>query len=1176
MVDFCHLHSHTQFSLLDGASDIKKLIKKAKSDGQKAVAITDHGNMFGVFKFVKEAKAQQIKPIIGCEFYLVEDRHVKSFEKSRGQKDVRYHQLMLAKNEIGYQNLTKLCSLGYTEGLYGKYPRIDKSLVEKYHEGLIATSCCIGAEIPQAILFGDIEEAEEKLKWWVDLFGEDFYVELQRHSNMNNIDGTGKSQEDVNQVLIQLAKKYNLKTIVTNDAHYVEKEDASPHDVLLCVNTGSVLEEQNRFKFPSEDFYFKTKAEMNTLFGDVKSAIENTMEIEDKVESLDLARQILLPAFPIPEGYNNQEDYLRYLTFKGAQHKYGSITKEIEDRLNFELDVIVRSKYSGYFLIVQDFTSVARSIGVSVGPGRGSAAGSCVAYCLGITNIDPIKYDLLFERFLNPERVSMPDIDIDFDDDGRDKVINYVMEKYGKNQVAQIVTYGTMAAKSSLRDVGRVMNIPLSEVDRIAKSFPSHLNATLKAVLAEKDVDPKLKEQLSTDDKEKAMQFRQLAEEKGDIGQMIRTAKQLEGSVRNTGIHACGVIITPGDITDYIPVSLAKDSELLVSQYDNSVAEEAGLLKMDFLGLKTLTIIKDAIEIIEEKYSETIDIDNISLEDEKTFELFQNAEMAGIFQFESIGMQKYLKDLAPTNFEQLIAMVALYRPGPLQYLPNFIARKHGQEKTVYDLPEMEEYLQETYGITVYQEQVMLLSQKLAGFSKGEADVLRKAMGKKQKAELDKMFPKFLEGCKNHGHDEEIAKKIWSDWEAFASYAFNKSHATCYAYIAFQTAFLKAHYPAAYMAAVLNHNKNDISKIDFYLQDTKRMGIKVLGPDINESNSKFTVNSKGQIRFGLSALKGVGEGPVDEIVNQRRQKGPFQDVYDMMRRLNLRAVNKKCMDSLVLGGAFDSFENIYRAQYFEPDDKNDTFIESLLRYGANFQAQRDSNQLSLFGDSMTNYIETPKPSNVPEWNLIDKLEKEKEVTGIYISGHPLDDYHLEFKNFINCSLDKVDDVIGSTLKLGGIVTDVVHAVNQKGNGYGRFTIQDFVGSTTLSVFNEQYLNFKHLLEKGNVIYVEGMNEKGYNSDRYFFRVKNIKMLDTVGTMLTKSITLKLSLDQITEVIAQKIETLCISHPGPHGFKIKLVDADLDIELDLLSSSHKVKVDNELVNELSNLQIPYKIN
>lgn len=1176
MVDFCHLHSHTQFSLLDGASDIKKLIKKAKSDGQKAVAITDHGNMFGVFKFVKEAKAQQIKPIIGCEFYLVEDRHVKSFEKSRGQKDVRYHQLMLAKNEIGYQNLTKLCSLGYTEGLYGKYPRIDKSLVEKYHEGLIATSCCIGAEIPQAILFGDIEEAEEKLKWWVDLFGEDFYVELQRHSNMNNIDGTGKSQEDVNQVLIQLAKKYNLKTIVTNDAHYVEKEDASPHDVLLCVNTGSVLEEQNRFKFPSEDFYFKTKAEMNTLFGDVKSAIENTMEIEDKVESLDLARQILLPAFPIPEGYNNQEDYLRYLTFKGAQHKYGSITKEIEDRLNFELDVIVRSKYSGYFLIVQDFTSVARSIGVSVGPGRGSAAGSCVAYCLGITNIDPIKYDLLFERFLNPERVSMPDIDIDFDDDGRDKVINYVMEKYGKNQVAQIVTYGTMAAKSSLRDVGRVMNIPLSEVDRIAKSFPSHLNATLKAVLAEKDVDPKLKEQLSTDDKEKAMQFRQLAEEKGDIGQMIRTAKQLEGSVRNTGIHACGVIITPGDITDYIPVSLAKDSELLVSQYDNSVAEEAGLLKMDFLGLKTLTIIKDAIEIIEEKYSETIDIDNISLEDEKTFELFQNAEMAGIFQFESIGMQKYLKDLAPTNFEQLIAMVALYRPGPLQYLPNFIARKHGQEKTVYDLPEMEEYLQETYGITVYQEQVMLLSQKLAGFSKGEADVLRKAMGKKQKAELDKMFPKFLEGCKNHGHDEEIAKKIWSDWEAFASYAFNKSHATCYAYIAFQTAYLKAHYPAAYMAAVLNHNKNDISKIDFYLQDTKRMGIKVLGPDINESNSKFTVNSKGQIRFGLSALKGVGEGPVDEIVNQRRQKGPFQDVYDMMRRLNLRAVNKKCMDSLVLGGAFDSFENIYRAQYFEPDDKNDTFIESLLRYGANFQAQRDSNQLSLFGDSMTNYIETPKPSNVPEWNLIDKLEKEKEVTGIYISGHPLDDYHLEFKNFINCSLDKVDDVIGSTLKLGGIVTDVVHAVNQKGNGYGRFTIQDFVGSTTLSVFNEQYLNFKHLLEKGNVIYVEGMNEKGYNSDRYFFRVKNIKMLDTVGTMLTKSITLKLSLDQITEVIAQKIETLCISHPGPHGFKIKLVDADLDIELDLLSSSHKVKVDNELVNELSNLQIPYKIN
>jgi DNA polymerase-3 subunit alpha len=960
VIDFCHLHSHTQYSLLDGASDIKALMKKAKADGQSAVAITDHGNMFGVFKFVKEAKAQDIKPIIGCEFYVADDRHIKSFEKSRGLKDVRHHQLMLAKNTIGYQNLTKLCSLGYTEGLYSKYPRIDKELILKYHEGLIATSCCIGAEIPQTILTGNLELAEERLRWWLDLFGEDYYIELQRHRNMNNIDNTGMSQEDVNQVLLGFAKKYNVKTIVTNDAHYVEEEDYAPHDVLLCVNTGSLLDDKERFKFPSSDFYFKTKAEMNTLFGDVKDAIENTMEVASKIENIQLTRDILLPAFPLPSGFDTQELFLRHLAFEGARRKYGTISSVVEARLNFELDVITKSGYSGYFLIVQDFTTVARQMGVSVGPGRGSAAGSCVAYSLGITNIDPIKYDLLFERFLNPERVSMPDIDIDFDDDGREKVINYVIDKYGKNQVAQIVTYGTMAARSSLRDVGRVMNVPLSEVDRVAKIFPSHLSATLEAVLAEKDIDSKLKEVLTSEEKDKAYEFRKMADEKSDIGQMIRTAKKLEGSVRNTGIHACGVIITPDDITNFVPVSTAKDSDLLVSQYDNSVAEEAGLLKMDFLGLKTLTIIRDALENIKERYDTVIDIDAISLEDEETFKLFQRGDMVGIFQYESPGMQKYLRELVPTRFEDLIAMNALYRPGPLQYIPDFIARKNGKQEIKFDLPDMEEYLAETYGITVYQEQVMLLSQKLAGFSKGDADMLRKAMGKKQKAVLDKMFPKFVEGCKANGHPEDVVKKIWTDWEAFASYAFNKSHSTCYAYIAFQTAYLKAHYPAAYMAAVLNHNLSDISKINFFLQETKRMKIDVLGPDINESNIKFAVNVKGQIRFGLSALKGVGEGPVEEIVRERKENGHFEDVYDMMRRLNLRSVNKKCMDSLVLGGALDSFGSINRAQYFEVlGDRNETFIESLLKYGSNYQAQKDSNQMSLFGDAMTNYIDSPK-------------------------------------------------------------------------------------------------------------------------------------------------------------------------------------------------------------------------
>jgi DNA polymerase III subunit alpha len=1177
VIDFCHLHSHTQYSLLDGASDIKTLMKKAQADGQSAVAITDHGNMFGVFKFVKEANAKDIKPIIGCEFYVADDRHIKSFEKSRGLKDVRHHQLMLAKNTIGYQNLTKLCSLGYTEGLYSKYPRIDKELILKYHEGLIATSCCIGAEIPQTILTGNLELAEERLRWWLDLFGEDYYIELQRHRNMNNIDNTGMSQEDVNQVLLGFAKKYNVKTIVTNDAHYVEEEDYAPHDVLLCVNTGSLLEDKERFKFPSSDFYFKTKAEMNTLFGDVKEAIENTMEVASKIDNIKLTRDILLPAFPLPAGFDTQELFLRHLAFEGARRKYGTISSVVEARLNFELDVITKSGYSGYFLIVQDFTTVARQMGVSVGPGRGSAAGSCVAYCLGITNIDPIKYDLLFERFLNPERVSMPDIDIDFDDDGREKVINYVIDKYGKNQVAQIVTYGTMAARSSLRDVGRVMNVPLSEVDRVAKIFPSHLSATLEAVLAEKDIDSKLKEVLTSEEKDKAYEFRKMADEKSEIGQMIRTAKKLEGSVRNTGIHACGVIITPDDITNFVPVSTAKDSDLLVSQYDNSVAEEAGLLKMDFLGLKTLTIIRDALENIKERYDTDIDIDAISLEDEETFKLFQRGDMVGIFQYESPGMQKYLRELVPTRFEDLIAMNALYRPGPLQYIPDFIARKNGKQEIKFDLPDMEEYLAETYGITVYQEQVMLLSQKLAGFSKGDADMLRKAMGKKQKAVLDKMFPKFVEGCKANGHPEDVVKKIWTDWEAFASYAFNKSHSTCYAYIAFQTAYLKAHYPAAYMAAVLNHNLSDISKINFFLQETKRMKIDVLGPDINESNIKFAVNAKGQIRFGLSALKGVGEGPVEEIVRERKENGHFEDVYDMMRRLNLRSVNKKCMDSLVLGGALDSFGSINRAQYFEVlGDRNETFIESLLKYGSNYQAQKDSNQMSLFGDAMTNYIDSPKPTTVPEWNQIEKLEKEKEVTGIYISGHPLDDYHLEFKHFINCPLEKADQIQGKLLKMGGIVTEVTFGTSQKGTGYARFTIQDFTGSFQINLYNEKFESYKHLITKGQVLYIEGSNEKGYSQDRFFFNVKDIRMLDTIGKNMTKSVTIKLPLHIIDEKLVHELEHLCLEKVGPHTLKLKVVDEGDDIGVDLVATSLKVTADYQFVNELELMGLAYKLN
>lgn len=1176
MVDFCHLHCHTQYSLLDGASDIKNMMKKAKADGQSAVAITDHGNMFGVFKFVKEAKNQGIKPIIGCEFYLVEDRFIKSFEKSRGQKDVRHHQLLLAKTREGYHNLTKLASLGFTEGLYGKYPRIDKTLLEKYHKGIIATSCCIGAEIPQTILKGDIEEAEQKLKWWLEMFGEDYYIELQRHRGMEKIDDTGMSQEDVNQILLGFAKKYNVKTIVTNDAHYVEQEDWAPHDVLLCINTGSLLDEKDRFNFPSSDFYFKTKAEMNTLFGDVKQAVENTMEIASKVEEFDLARDVLLPAFPLPAGFDSQELYLRHLTFEGARRRYGTITPDIEERLNFELSVINHSGYPGYFLIVQDFTSAARHLGVSVGPGRGSAAGSAVAYCLGITNIDPIKYDLLFERFLNPERVSMPDIDIDFDDEGRGKVIDYVIDKYGRNQVAQIITYGTMAARMSLRDVGRVMNVPLNEVDRVAKTFPSHLSATLQSVLAEEDIDPKLKENLTTDDVEKAYLFRKMANQSDDIGKMIKTAKKLEGAVRNTGIHACGVIITPGDITDYVPVSVAKDSDLLVSQYDNSVAEEAGLLKMDFLGLKTLTIIKDAIEIIKQRYDIEVDIENISLEDEKTFELFQRGEMVGIFQYESPGMQKYLRELKPTRFEDLIAMNALYRPGPLQYIPDFIARKNGKQEIVFDLPDMEEFLAETYGITVYQEQVMLLSQKLAGFSKGDADMLRKAMGKKQKAVLDKMFPKFVEGCTANGHPEEVVKKIWTDWEAFASYAFNKSHSTCYAYIAFQTAYLKAHFPAAFMASVLNHNKNDISKVNFYLQETKRMRIPVLGPDINESNIKFTVNKNNAVRFGLSALKGVGEGPVEDLVAERNARGPFTSIYDMMKRVNLRSVNKKCLDSLAYSGALDCFEEYNRAQYFAPNEKGDNFIEQLIKYGGHFQGQKETQQISLFGDALQDMIIEPKPEKVQEWNQIEKLEREREVTGIYISGHPLDDYTLEFTYFINCPLEKADQIEGQMLKMGGMVKDVHFGATQKGNPYTRFTLMDFTGEFQISLYNESHEMWKHLISVGNVLYIEGINQKGMNSDRAFFRAKDIMFLDTVGQARTKSITVRLGLHDIKPDTINAFVRLCESKPGKHLLKLKIKDEESDVDIELQSQTFKINADGLFVQELESMGFSFKLN
>lgn len=1178
MADFVHLHCHTQYSLLDGATSIPGMMAKAAADGQKGVALTDHGNMFGAYKFVAEANKNGVKPIVGCEFYLVKDRHRKEFSRSKKEKDVRYHQLLLAKNPAGYVNLSKLCSLGFIDGLYGKFPRIDKELLVQYHEGLIATSCCIGAEIPQAIMKGNLELAEERLRWWLDLFGEDFYIELQRHRGLENIDGLGISQEDINQQLLKFAKQYNVKVIATNDSHYLEEEDYLPHDILLCVNTNSLLEEEKRFKFPSSDFFFKTKAEMGQLFRDVPFALDNTIDIYDKIEKLELARDVLLPAYPLPEGIKTQDELLRKMTYDGARKRYGTITPKIQERLDFELKVIKNSGYPGYFLIVQDFTNTAKDMGVSVGPGRGSAAGSAVAYCIGITNVDPIKYDLLFERFLNPERVSMPDIDIDFDDVGRQKVIDYVIDKYGQNQVAQIVTYGTMAAKSSLRDVGRVMNIPLPDVDRVAKTFPTHLKATLKKVLAKDDIDPKLKGAMNSDDIEKAHQFRKLADGNDEIGKMIQTARQLEGSIRNTGIHACGVVITPDEITQYVPVKIDKATGMYVSQFDNSVAEDAGLLKMDFLGLKTLTIIKDAVRMVKEDYGVELDMDTIDLEDQKTYELFQRGETVGIFQYESTGMQKYMKDLVPTKFEDLIAMNALYRPGPLEYIPEFVDRKHGRKPVIYDLDAMEEYLQETYGICVYQEQVMLLSQKLANFTKGQADMLRKGMGKKKKKIIDMLYPKFIEGGQSNGHPEETLNKVWKDWEAFASYAFNKSHSTCYAFVAFQTAYLKAHYPAEFMASVLTHNKNDISKITFFLEECRRMGILVLGPDINESVSDFSVNKTGNIRFGLSALKGVGEGPVEEILQERNAEGGFHSIFDMMRRLNLRSVNKKAMESLTLGGAFDCFEDMDRSQFFAPSEKYDTFLEHLLKYGNAYQNQLAQAANTLFGDSEDVMIPEPKIPEGKPWPLIERLTREKEVTGIYVSGHPLDDFRIEIENFMTCSLRNAEKHknSGTAIKVGGVISTVQHRISKNGNGWGLFELSDFDSSMEFRLFGEDYLNFKHLLIEGKAVYIKAKYQKSWRNDDMELKIQEIKLLDGIAESLTQSITLKVPLDKISSKTIDELEMLCRTHTGKHQLKMELINHQERTKVCMVSKEVGVNADNDFIREVERLGLKYLVN
>ncbi|HVI48788.1 MAG TPA: DNA polymerase III subunit alpha [Chitinophaga sp.] len=1196
---FSHLHVHTQFSLLDGAADIKSLYKKAMASNQPALAITDHGNMFGAFQFVAEAynnrvnpadpkdKRLKVKPIVGCEFYLVENRHKRAF--TREEKDIRYHQVLLAKDDEGYRNLIKLCSLGYMEGLYGKYPRIDKELILQYHKGLIATTCCLGASVPKTILRKGEEEGEKEFKWWLDIFGNDFYVEMQRHGI--------PEQDQVNAVLLRFAQKYNVKIIASNDSHYVDQADANAHDILLCINTGEKkstptnkefsddesFSKNTRFAFYNDQFYFKTTEEMTSLFHDLPQAIDNTNEIVDKVQLLDLKRDILLPNFPIPKEFFTQDQYLRHLTFEGARTRYTEMTAEVEERINFELQVIENMGFAGYFLIVSDFIKAGRELGVFIGPGRGSAAGSAVAYCIGITNIDPIKYNLLFERFLNPDRKSMPDIDTDFDDEGRQKVIDYVVQKYGRNQVAQIITYGTMAAKMSIKDVARVMDLPLQDSNGLAKLVPDKPGIQLDRIFnAPLDGEKSLadKEGLAGEDIENVKKLRELIKGEDLAGEVLREACVLEGSVRNTGIHAAGIIIAPQDLYDLIPVSTAKDSDLLVTQFEGSIIESAGVIKMDFLGLKTLTIIKGALELIRMNHGVEIEIDDIPLDDVKTYELYQKGETNATFQFESAGMQKYLRELKPDRFDDLIAMNALYRPGPLEYIPSFIRRKHGLEPVTYDIPEMEEYLKDTYGITVYQEQVMLLSQKLANFSRGDADILRKAMGKKQIAVLNKMKSQFMEGCAANGHDAKICEKVWTDWEAFASYAFNKSHATCYAFVAYQTAYLKAHYPAEFMAAVLNCASN-IEKITFFMEESKRMGIDVLPPDVNESLKGFAVNKQGQVRFGLGGLKGVGEAAVENLLEERKKSGNYDTIFDFIKRVNQRAVNKKSLEALVMSGAFDCFPALHRAQYFhKPEGDNLTGLDKIVKFGQQVSAG-SSNIGSLFGDEDMPAIEPPKIPACDPWPLIMKLNNEREVTGIYISGHPLDDYRFELKYY---GMNSVQELVeyqseittpGSeggrsrerNFRLAVYITGAQERISRNNRQFGIMTIEDYTGKFEFALWSEDFVRFAPYLKPGLCLFINGgFKSKRFNDNEYEFKVTSMQLLQEVKKTHTKQVFLATTPKQLTRETVDFLVENINRFPGNSNLHVQLADRDDNLLVKLHTFNKKVEMNDELAGFL----------
>lgn len=1168
---FCHLHGHTQFSVLQATPDVGALVAKAKAYDMPAVALTDLGNMFGAFKFVKAANGAGIKPILGCEFYVAEERLKLQFTKDNPDK--RFKQVLLAKTKKGYENLIKLSSIAYKEGNYGLFPRIDKTLIETYKEGVIALSGSLGGEIPHLILNVGETQAEEALLYWKGLFGDDFYLELNRH---------GLEEENrLNETLVDFAKKHNVKVVAANEFFYLDQEDAKAHDVLICIKEN---EKQStpigrgrgfRPGLPNNNYYFKSQDEMKTAFGDVPEAIENIQEIVNKIEAFSLEREVLLPAFDIPTEFVNPEDekdggkrgenaYLKHLAYKGAKTRYDEITDEIKERLDFELQTIENTGYPGYFLIVQDFTAKAREMGVSVGPGRGSAAGSAVAYCIGITNVDPIAYDLLFERFLNPDRVSLPDIDIDFDNEGREKVINYVIEKYGGDQVAQIITYGTMAPKSAIRDAGRVMELPLPETDAIAKLVPERPGAKFSKVF------------------EEVKELEDLKKGKELPSQVLNQAIVLEGSLRNTGVHACGVIITPDEMSKFVPLAKSKDSDMMVTQFDNSVVESAGMLKMDFLGLKTLSIIKTAIENVEKRHSIHINEDNIPLDDQRTYELYQRGETNGTFQFESPGMQKHLRALKPDKFEDLIAMNALYRPGPMEYIPNFIARKHGKEAISYDIQNMEEYLAETYGITVYQEQVMLLSQSLAGFTKGEADVLRKAMGKKKRDVLDEMKPKFIQQAKEKGHPEDKLEKVWTDWEAFAAYAFNKSHSTCYSVVAYHTGYLKANYPAEYMASVLTHNQSSIEKVSFFMEECKNRGIRVLGPHVNESQKDFAVNTEGEIRFGMGAIKGTGESAVQAVIEERDANGPFADIFDFAKRVNLRTVNKKSFESLAKAGAFDCFEDFHRRQYVEPDDEGSSLIEKSIRYANRMQEEEASAQSSLFGGASGTDIAKPKVGRIDPYGDIEKLNIEKEMVGLYITGHPLNQYKFEMDHLANIGIHQLTDLQQlqgrGEVRLGGVISDVQHRTSKKGNPFGQFTLEDFNDNYTFYLFSQDYLKFKPMLEKGWFLYLTGIVQNRWKSDELEFKINNIEHLSEIREKMTKGLELKIQLQDVNEVIVNEVERIVEQHPGKSLLKMSLIGVyeDRAINLEMLSRKYTIEPSDELIKELETIdELKYRV-